>query len=154
MGFFIRKGSGAKVLIAASVAGASPTRTEITNALDISDQLIGVTGFSINSTRVPVPVLKFRRTPQIGGEDQIADSSLNFADMDDIHTIREAMPKDEEFVVLLFPYGDVPGERMEVWPAISLGPTDNWDFGNTPAAFAVPLAITEDPNTDAVIPAL
>lgn len=149
---FFRKGVS-KVRFLPAVAGASPTRPEITAGTDLSPQIAGFTGFQLSNAPIQVPNLAETFTPQINGEDTVADSSLAFNDDDAVSTIRTALAKGTTGYLLFMPYGDIPTKRCEVWNVRSTGVNDEWSLDPTPAKFMVGFAVLTTPNQTGVIPA-
>lgn len=153
MGRFFRRGIS-KIMFATTIADVSAvTRLEIDGAQDLSGDVAEINGFQLSNSPIPTPNLQDQFTPQIDGEDTASDSSLIFYDRDDDETIRTALAKGTAGYILLFPYGDVPTERMEVWGVKSSGVNDEWNTGNNAARFQVDFAITEVPDQDVAIPA-
>lgn len=142
-----------KVHFLPAVAGVSPTRPEITAGTDLTPQLTAMAGFQLSNSPIPTPNLAEKFTSQIEGEDTVADSSITFLDDDTVSTIRTALAKGTSGFIVLFPYGDVPTKRCEVWAITSTGVNDEWSVGNDPARFAVGFAVTKTPTQNGVVPA-
>jgi hypothetical protein len=140
------------VVNGATVPG-DPTRAEITAGTPLSASVAEVSGFQLSNSPIATPNLADTFTPQIDGEDTVADSSLTFYDDDTATTIRTSQAKGTAGFMLLMPYGDTPTKRCEVWPVKSTGVNDEWSVGNDPARFAVGYAVTGTPNQAAVVPA-
>lgn len=150
---FFRRGLS-KILFAPAVADpANVTRTEMDAAEDLSEAIAAINGFQFSNSPIGTPNLASTFTSQIEGEDTVSDSSLDLYDDQTDDTIRLALAKGTDGFVLMLPYGDVESDRMEVWPAKSLGVNDEWSMGNDPARTQVPFAITAPPEQDATIPA-
>src|SRR5687768_17359539 len=107
MAKFFRRGVS-KIRWAPAVAGTSPTRPEITAGTDLSPDLNEINGFQLSNSPIPVQNLAEKFTPQIDGEDTVADSSLVFNDDDTTTTIRTAIAKGTAGFLIFMPYGDVP----------------------------------------------
>lgn len=153
MARFFRRGKSKIHFLPAVADLAAPTRVEITAGDDLSPQVAEINGFELSNSPIPTPNLADQFTPQIDGEDTVADSSLIFYDDDASSTVRTLLAKGTAGFLLMLPYGDVPTKRGEVWPVKTTGVNDQWSIGNDPARFAVGFAITEVPEQDAVIPA-
>lgn len=151
MAKFFRRGVSAIKFLPA-VAGTSPTRAEITAGTILTPQVADIAGFSFSNSPIPVPDLSATFTPQIGGEDTAADSSITFNDDDASSTIRTALAKGTAGFMILFPYGDVATKRLEKWPVTSTGVNDQWSVGNDPAQFVVQFAVTGVPVQNGVTP--
>lgn len=152
MARFFRRGIS-KIKFAPAVAGASPTRAEITAGTDLSPSVSGIAGFALNNAPIETPNLADRFTTRIPGPDAVAASTLTFNDDDTSTAIRTALANGTTGFILLFPYGDVAGKRVEVWPVTSTGVNDEWNMGNDPARFTVEFAVTGVPNQGGVTPA-
>lgn len=131
----------------------SATRPQLDDAEDISKHIANINGFQLNNSPIATPDLDDTFTGQIDGEDTTADSSLTLYDDDAVEAIRAAIAKGSEGFLLLLPYGDIPGKRMEIWPAKSTGVNDEWDLGNTAAQYAAGFAISRRPEQEAEVPA-
>lgn len=152
MARFFRRGVSAIKFVPA-VAGTSPTRAEITAGTNLTAQIAGIGGFSLNNSPIATPDLATAFDSQIDGPDTTDTSTLNLYDDDAAATIRTALAKGTAGFVLLFPYGDVPGKRVEVWPAKSTGVNDQWGLDAAAAQFQVGFAVTAKPNQAGVTPA-
>lgn len=135
------------------VGAGSPTRAEITAGQVITGSLSEIAGFGLNNSPIAVPDLLTTFTGQINGEDTTDTSTLTLYDDDTATAIRTALAKGTNGFMLLFPYGDVPTKRCEVWPVRSTGINDEWTTGNDAARTVVTFAITRIPNMAGVTPA-
>lgn len=152
MARFFRRGVSAVKFLPA-VAGSSPTRVEITAGTVLSAQVAGIGGFQMNNSPIATPDLATSFDSQIDGPDTTDNSSLNFYDDDTSATIRTALAKGTAGFIVLFPYGDVPTKRCEVWPVKSTGVNDQWGLDATAAQFQVGFAVTVKPSQSGVTPA-
>lgn len=149
---YMRRGKS-KILFTPTVAGASPTRAEITAGTALTPQIAEVTGFSFSNSPIATPDLDTTFTTTISGEDTSDTPSITFYDDDTATTIRTALAKGTKGYVLLFPYGDVPTKRMEKWYIESTGVSDEWSAGNDPARFSVSFGVLAVPVTSGTVPA-
>jgi hypothetical protein len=133
---------------------AAPTRAEITAGEDLSPFIADISGFQLSNSPIPVPNLAEVFTPQIDGEDTVADSTLTFNDDTVSEVVRDLLPKGTAGFLILEPYGDVATKRAEVWPVKVTGFNDEWSLGNDPARAVCGFAITGTPQQNAVVPAL
>lgn len=152
MARFFRRGVSA-VKFAPACAGSSPTRAEITAGTDLSTQVAGISGFALNNSPIATPDLATAFDSQIDGPDTTDNSSLNFYDDNAAATIRVSQTKGTAGFILLFPYGDVVGKRVEKWPVKSTGVNDQWGLDATAAQFQVGYAITAVPTQNGITPA-
>lgn len=154
MGRFFRRGVSSALFLPAIAAGTLvATRVELTAGVVLTADLADLSGFQLSNSPIAVPNMADAFTSQIQGEDTVADSSLTFYDRDDDDTIRTALAKGTEGFLILFPYGDVPTKRMQVYPVTTTGVNDEFSIGNEAARFMVGTAITAPPNLNATIPA-
>lgn len=151
MAKFFRRGTSI-MKFAPAVAGVSPTRAEITASTDLSAQVTALSGWQFSNKRIATPILSSSYTLQIDGPDEVGDSSLTFLDDNSGTTARTTLAKGTSGFILIFPYGDVPTKRCEVWPVKSTGANDEWSLGSDPARYQVDFAVTLPPTQNAVIP--
>lgn len=152
MARYFRRGKS-KIRWAPAVAGSSPTRAEINAGVDLSPQVADIAGFQLSNNPITTPDLATTFDSQIDGPDSTEDSALTFYDDDTSTTIRTTLAKGVSGFVLLFPYGDVPTKRVEVWPSKSTGVNDQWTMDATAAQFRIGFAVTAVPNQNGVVPA-
>lgn len=155
MARFFRRGYS-KILfgLECSTEGDSyaPSASDIDAATDLSDDVSEVNGFELTNAPIPTPNLGNQFTPQIEGEDTVADSSLVFYDDDEDEDIRSALAKGTAGFIFLAPYGLEAGKRIEVWPATSNGYNDAWSVGNEAATASAVFSITDVPEQNAEVP--
>lgn len=152
MARYFRRGKS-KIMFAPTVAGTSPTRAEITAATDLTPQIADIGGFQFSNSPIATPDLATTFTTQIPGEDTSDTPSLTFYDDDAATTIRTALAKGTAGFILMFPLGDVPTKRMEVWKVASTGVNDQWSAGNDPARYVAGFAVSAAPVQAGVVPA-
>lgn len=152
MARFFRRGVS-KIKFAPAVAGSSPTRGEITAGVDLSPSVAAINGFQFSNSPISMPDLSDNFDSQITGPDTAGDSSLNFYDDDTASTIRTTLAKGTAGFLLLFPYNDLVGKRVEKWPVTSLGVNDEWSLDATAAQFQIQFAVTSRPTQNGVTPA-
>jgi hypothetical protein len=153
VGRYFRRGKSRILFSLDALDPAAPTRAELTDAVDLSVDIADIAGFELSNSPIPTPNLADVFTPQIEGEDTVADSTLTIYDRDDAEVIRAALGKGTSGYIFLLPYGDVPTERMETWEVKVLGTNDVWTVGNEAARFVTGFAITAVPEQNAVVPA-
>lgn len=134
-----------------SAPETGPTRSEI-NAGTWLQNIANIGGFSISNSPVATPDLDSRFTTNVPGEDTAENPSLTFWDDDADTTNRDVLAKDTRVFLVYMPFGDVPGQRCEVWDVTSTGVNDQLDLSSA-AQFQVGFSVNEVPNQNAVIPA-
>lgn len=152
MARFFRRGKSV-IKYAPAVAGASPTRGEITAGLDLTPQVADIAGFNLSNSPIETPDLSTSFNSQIDGPDTTEDSSLLFYDDDTSTTIRTTLAKGTAGFILFFPYGDVVGKRVEKWAIKSTGVNDEWTLDAQAARVRVSFAVTAVPNQNGTTPA-
>lgn len=149
---FFRRGKS-KIWVCPTVAGASPTSTELTAGTDISGYIAAINGFGLTNSPIATPDLGTSFNSQIEGEDTIADSSLGVYDDDTDDALRTLLAKGTEVCLVLMPYGNVPAKRCEVWKVKSTGFNDQWGMDAAAAQATVSFAVTATPNQAGTVPA-
>lgn len=151
---FFRRGVSKVFFLPAVADPTAVSRAEITAGTDLSVDIADISGYQFENSPINTPNLASSFTPQIDGEDTAPNSSLTFYDRDAAdETIRTALAKGTKGFLVLFPYGDVPTERCEVWEISSSGVNDEWSMGNDAARFQVGTSILSPPEQDVPIPA-
>lgn len=141
-----------KIVFCATLANKnSPLRTEINAGKELSGECSEVSGFTVTSNLIDAPDLGTRFTAKTPGRIEAADSSLKFYQSRDTNDIRTLLPRDTTGYILLMWGGDVPTQKMDVFPVTvsSVGKTvpDNAD-----ADITISFAITSVPAEDVAIP--
>jgi hypothetical protein len=152
-GPFYRKGVTKFIACPAVANLAAPTRAELT-AGTVLTGITGISGFQIANSPVDTPTLDSQFTSNVPGEDKAGSCSLNFEDKrnSESTSIRAALAKGTNMTIVYMPYGDVPTQRCEAWPATSTGVNDVVDMTKA-AEYQVGFAIPSPPQQNAVIPA-
>lgn len=152
MARYFRRGKSKIKFLPAVANQAAPTAPELTAGTDLTPQVAEINGFQLSNSPIPVPNLQDQFTPQIDGEDTVADSSLTLYDDDTASTIRTALAKGVSGFIALMPYGQTSTKRVEIWPVKSTGVNDEWTTGNDPARFTIGFAVTGVPTQGGVLP--
>lgn len=152
MAKFFRRGVSLIRFLPAVANPAAPTAPEIAAGTVLTAAVAAISGFQLSNSPIPVPDLATVFTPQINGEDTVADSTLTLNDDDTVSTIRVALAKGTSGFILLQPYGATAAKRAEVWPVKVTGYNDEWSVDNTNAKSVVGFAITAVPTQNAVNP--
>lgn len=152
MAKFFRRGKS-KIYFVPTVAAPStgPTSAELTAGQDLSPLVADIAGFQLSNSPISTPNLADQFTPQIDGEDTVADSSLTLYDDDAASAIRTALAKGTVGYICLLPYGNVTAKRAEVWAVKTTGANDEWSTGNDAARFVVGFAVTAVPKQNATV---
>lgn len=153
MARYFRRGKSLIRFSPTLASATAVTRAEITSSTNLTPSIAEVSGFSFSNSPIAVPDLGSTFTSTIAGEDTAEDSSLTFYDDDTTTTLRSLLVKGTKGYLIMFPVGDVPTRRAEIWPIESTGAADEWTAGNDPARFTVAFGITAPPALNAVVPA-
>jgi hypothetical protein len=131
-----------KIKVLPSVAGSSPTRSEITAGVDLTPYIAAPSGFTLKNSPIDRP-------------DSVDDSSLMCYDGSTSSVARSTCPKGTTVYLVLFRYGDTVGKRCEVWPCRVTGTNDDWAgaMDTKAAQVNVSFAVLSRPNQNATVPA-
>ena len=128
------------------------TRAEINAGIDLTNEIASMSGFTVNSASVDTPDLSTRFTAKIPGRITADDSSISFYASSTSADVRTVLPRDTVGYAVILPEGDVPTQRMDVFPAkVSSTAVDT--TMEDPAQVNVQFTITRIPALNLVIPA-
>lgn len=155
MAGFVRRGVTKYRWATAVASKAVPTRAEINASIYLGVQLNDISGLTSTRTSVDRPDMDTKFTKKVAGVDEVPDVAFTFHDDNDAATttVRTSLAEGTAGYILVFPYGDVPTKRMEVWPCETLSVSDQHTTGNETAKFMVGFAPTDTPAKAAVVPA-
>lgn len=153
MAKFFRRGVSKVKFCPAVAVLTAPTTAELAAGTALEAHVSAFSGFQLNNSPITVPNLAEIFTPQINGEDTVADSSITFNDDDTTHTVRLALIKGTSGFLVFQPYGSAVTKRCEVWPIKVTGYNDEWTTDNTNAKAVAGFAVTATPVQNAVNPA-
>lgn len=133
---------------------ASPTRAELNAGTDLSPQIMDGSGFSVKSDQIDAPDMATRFTSKIAGSITAEDSSLTMYASKTGVDARQLMPQDTAgFIVILYG-GDVPGQKMDVWPVVIASVSKQISFqGGDPDTLVFAFSPTAVPASTVTIPA-
>jgi hypothetical protein len=138
--------------VAAIATQASPTRVEINLGTDLTAEIQGMSGFSLTSGTKDTADLSTRFTSQIPGAitadkcEIVCYASSTSAD------VRTVLPRDTVGFILTLWEGDVPTQKMDVWPIkVSAAYIDTAIAD--PAQVHVEFVVTKVPSLNVTIPA-
>ena len=128
------------------------TRAEINAGIDLTNEIASMSGFTVNSASTDTPDLSTRFTAKIPGRITADDSSISFYASSTSADVRTVLPRDTAGFVIILPEGDVPTQKMDVFPAkVSSTAVDT--TMEDPAQVNVQFTITRIPALNLVIPA-
>lgn len=150
---FIRRGVS-KFFFLPTVAGATPTRPEITAGTDLTPFVADMAGWMLENNSVATPDMSSDFDTSIPGTNQVADSSFTFYEDKDDDTIETLLPKGTPGFIVIMRKGDVAASlSMDTFPVRSRSKGSEFSAGNDPARFVVQFAITAEPDLDGAVPA-
>jgi len=136
--------------IAAYATGA--TRTEINGGIDLTNEVAGVTGFTVASNSVEVPDLSSRFSARVPGRITAADpSSLMFYQDQTSNDVRGVLPRDTAGFTAFLWEGDISGRKYDIFPVKVSSVSPQGDMEN-PQQTEVAFSITRVPAQNLVVP--
>jgi len=154
-GKYIWQGTG-KCFFLPTVAGTTPTRPEIAAGTDLtaSKRLAGMSGWDTSVANVDIPDASSRYVGNIPGLKTSADSSLDFySDLANVDAIKAALAEGVAGFILFMDAGDVPGNKMDLFPVRVSALGKDRKLGNESMRFVSRFSITEEPRVELTIPA-
>jgi hypothetical protein len=108
----------------------APTRAELNSGTDLTGQVTSVNGFSVTANMVDTPDLGSKFVTQISGRLTAGQSDITLYMSSNSIDARTLLPRGATGNVTVFWEGDVPGNKMSVFPVtvVSQAPdtaTDN-----------------------------
>lgn len=136
-----------------AVAGAEPTRAEITSGTDLTDEIAALSGWTVTSAMINTPDLGHRFVSQIGGRTNAEQSSITFyADLDG-DDVRAVLPRGTVGYILWADQGDTTGALADLFriEVVSVGKVRS--VGDQAFQITITFAITRVPVEDLALPA-
>jgi hypothetical protein len=128
------------------------TRAEINAGIELTNEIASMSGFTVTSDSTETPDLSGRFVSKIPGRIKADDSSMSFYASSTSADVRTVLPRDTAGYVIILPEGDVPTQRMDVFPAkVSSAAVDT--TMEDPAQINVQFTVTRVPALNLVIPA-
>ena len=144
------------VLWLPSVAAANltPTRTEMDNGLDLTEEINDWSGWSLARADIPTPDLASEFEGSIPGKMTSEQSSLTLYADETGDDVRADITMDQSGHVMLCYGGDVPGNKADVFPVkVKSMPKLPSVNGEAADKIQVQFSITRRPALDVTIPA-
>ncbi|GAA1065202.1 hypothetical protein [Streptomyces asiaticus] len=129
----------------------SPTRSELNAGTDLTGEVSAVSGFATNSDQQDTPDLGSRFVSKIPGRITADDSSITLYASSNSSDARTLMPRDTAGFIVIFPEGDITGQKMDIFPVKVTGVPKSRDVEN-PASMTFQFAITRIPAENVTIP--
>lgn len=149
---YINKGVTKFVWVDTISSISAPTRSEINAGTDLSNEIMEIDGWLVESESVETPDLGRLFTGSITGSTSSEDSSVTlYADLGGTD-IRDILTRGDNGFMVIMDGGDVAGRTMDVFPARvgSLG--KNRSVDDDPATIVINFNITSEPSEDVTIP--
>jgi hypothetical protein len=128
------------------------TRAEINAGIDLTNEIASITGLTVTSASTETPDLSTRFTAKIPGRITADDSSISFYASSTSADVRTVLPRDTVGYIVHLPEGDVPTQKMDVFPAkVSSTVVDT--TMEDPAQINIQFTITKIPALNLTIPA-
>jgi hypothetical protein len=132
---------------------ASVTRAEMNAGTDLSREVADIDGWSVSSNEIEVPDFATRFTAKIGGRIEASDSSLTFYSSQNSADVRSLLPRDTAGFILWLDGGDVPTQKMDVYPVKVRAVSKMRSAGSEAARIQVQFSVTREPTENSTIPA-
>jgi hypothetical protein len=149
---YVSEGTRKIYFVTTIATQASPTRAEINAGTDLTDEIAEMSGFAVSSDQAEVPDMASRFTGKIPGRITADDSSIRFYASSTSNDVRTVLPRDTAGFVLTLWEGDVPTQKMDVWP-VKVGSAAVQPTIDDPASILVQFTITKIPSQNVTIPA-
>lgn len=143
-----------KVYFVPSIADLdAPTRVEMSAGTDLSREIAEIDGWNVTSNQIQTPDFATRFVSQIAGRIEAADSSLTFYASEDSVDVRNLLPRDTDGFIVWLDGGDVPGNKMDVYPVTVRSVSKMRSAGSEAARIMIGFSITREPSEDITVPA-
>lgn len=132
---------------------SAPTRSEINAGTDLSNEIMEIDGWLVESESVETPDLGRLFTGSITGSTSAEDSSVTMYNDIGGTDVRDVLTRGDNGYMIIMDGGDVAGRTMDVFPCRvgSLG--KNRSVDDDPASSVINFNITSEPSENVVIPA-
>lgn len=144
-----------KVYLVDTIANKNaPTRAELDDGLDVSEQIASVSGWLVSGAAVETPDLASEFTSNIPGRTNAAESSIEYWADKTGQDLRDRSERNTNLFVVWMDGGDVAGYLMDIFPVrvLSQGKTRSVE-GTDAARVPVQYSITSVPAENVEIPA-
>lgn len=149
---YVSEGTRKIYFVTTIATQASPSRAEMNAGTDLTDEIAEMSGFAVSSDQAEVPDMASRFTGKIPGRITADDSSIRFYASSNSNDVRTVLPRDTAGFVITLWEGDVPTQKMDVWP-VKVGSAAVQPTIDDPASILVQFTITKIPSQNVTIPA-
>lgn len=151
---YTARGSSKSYWLTACADITAPTRIELNAGTDLTPQIADESGWSVSSAQIETPDKDTRYTSTIPGVISAEDSSCTmYADKEGTDAT-VLMPRDETGFYVILDGGDIPGNKMRVFPVTvsSVSHQASVD-GSSADTNMFSFAITDEPAEGVTVPA-
>lgn len=151
---FTARGASKTYWLTACADITAPTRSELNAGTDLTPQIADESGWSVSSSQIDTPDKDTRYTSTIPGVISAEASSCTmYADKEGVDAT-VLMPRDEAGFYVILDGGDIPGNKMRVFPVIvsSVSHQASVD-GSAADTNMFSYAITDEPAEAVTVPA-
>lgn len=132
-----------------------PTREELDAGIDLTAEVSTATGWELAADNVAVPDGGTLFTAQVPGRINPGDAAISMYASRDTNDVRDLIARGDEGIVVQLHGGDVPGQKMDVWPVRVRSVSAPIDYAASAAAMINYLfAIRRPPAENVIIPAV
>jgi hypothetical protein len=96
----------------------APTRAELNAGTDLSAEISALTGWSVTANMVDAPDMGSKFTSQVGGRLTSAQNDITCYLSQNSIDARTLLPRSTTGYVVLLWEGDIPGQKMSVFPVV------------------------------------
>lgn len=133
---------------------SSPTRVELNAGTNLSPQIMDGSGWTVKSEQIDAPDMATRFTSKIAGSISAEDSTLTMYASKTGVDARQLMAQDTAGFIALLYGGDVPGQKMDVWPVVVASVAKAISFqGSDPDTLVISYSPSSVPSSTVTIPA-
>lgn len=132
----------------------TPTRTEMNNGIDLTDEINDWAGWTLARADLATPDLGHLFEGSIPGKMTSEQSSLTFYASKDGHDIRDTLSIDTEGFIMFCDGGDIGGNSADVYPVkVKSLPKQRSVNGEAADKIMAQFSITRQPAENVTIPA-
>lgn len=156
---FFRRGVSTATFVPTIADTSAPTQAEVTAGTPLSKAVATIDGWDFANSRISQPVLAYKFSPQIDGEQTAGDASMTLLEDDGTTDVDSsalaaaytALTDGASGFMVLAPVGTASGKKVEVWPIKVLGNNRVWSTDNAMAQYKVDFAVTNPPVKNATM---
>ena len=129
----------------------APTRAELNAGVDLTAEIMAMSGWSVSSDTVDTPDMASRFTSQIPGRTNASGSDITCYLSSNSTDVRSVLPRDQAGYIVQLWEGDVTGQKMDVFPVkVTTQAVDT--TVDDPGQVTISFSVTKIPATNLTIP--